>query len=218
MKTLGVLCHRAQLCVLLIVAANAYSLGHELAGGRFELNDSVFHYTLADRTVQAIETGENPMDYWVSEWTLGYSVPRTYPMLSYVALALLHFATGKAVSVLTLFIWAQYLLVALLPLTVYGSARLLMLPRPVAVASALVSPLIATNGLFGLEYGAYLWRGNGLFTQALAMHLLLLTIGYGFRAVRGMCSTLRAGVFLGLTFLAPFIYGFIGAVSVLALA
>src|SRR5205814_9336556 len=87
MKTLGVLCHRAQLCVLLIVAANAYSLGHELAGGRFELNDSVFHYTLADRTVQAIKTGENPMDYWVSEWTFGYSVPRTYPMHSHVALA-----------------------------------------------------------------------------------------------------------------------------------
>ena len=58
MKTLGVLCHRAQLCVLLIVAANAYSLRHELAGGRFELNDSVFHYTLADRTVQAIEPRE----------------------------------------------------------------------------------------------------------------------------------------------------------------
>ena len=67
-------------------------------------------------------------------------------MLSHVSLALLHLALGKAVSVLTLFIWARYLLVVLLPLTVYGSARLLMLPRPVAVASALVSPLIATNG------------------------------------------------------------------------
>ena len=74
--------HRAVLCVLLIVAANAYSLRHELAGGRFDLNDSAFHYTLADRTVQAIETGENPMDWWVSEWTFGYPVPRTYPMLS----------------------------------------------------------------------------------------------------------------------------------------
>ena len=82
MKTLGVLCDRALLCVLLIVAANAYSLRHELAGGRFDLNDSAFHYTLADRTVQAIETGENPMDYWVSEWTFGYPVPRTYPMLT----------------------------------------------------------------------------------------------------------------------------------------
>ena len=82
MKTLEILRHRAVLCVLLIVAANAYLLRHELAGGRFELNDSVFHYTLADRTVQAIETGENPMDWWVSEWTFGYPVPRTYPMLS----------------------------------------------------------------------------------------------------------------------------------------
>src|SRR5438552_6144448 len=158
------------------------------------------------------------MDYWVSEWTLGYSVPRTYPMLSYVALALLHLATGKAVSVLTLFIWAQYLLVALLPLTVYGSARLLMLPRPVAVASALVSPLIATNGLFGLEYGAYLWRGSGLFTQALAMHVLLVTVGYGFRAMRGLRGPVLVGVLLAFTFLAHFIYGFIGAISLVLLA
>ncbi|PYR85464.1 MAG: hypothetical protein DMG19_14875 [Acidobacteria bacterium] len=58
MKTLGVLRHRAVLCVLLIVLP------------------------LADRTVLAIETGENPMDWWVSEWTFGYPVPRTYPMLS----------------------------------------------------------------------------------------------------------------------------------------
>jgi len=33
MKTLWILRDRAVLCVLLIVAANAYSLLHELAGG-----------------------------------------------------------------------------------------------------------------------------------------------------------------------------------------
>ena len=105
------------------MAANAYSLRHELAGGRFDLNDSAFHYTLADRTVLAIETGENPMDWWASEWTFGYPVPRTYPMLSHVSLALLHLAMGKAVSVLTLFVWARYLLVA------HGNENLLKADR-----------------------------------------------------------------------------------------
>src|SRR5437867_3187824 len=208
---------RAMLCVLVVVAANAYALRHELAAGRFDLNDSVFHYTLVDRTVQSIESGENPLDYWVSEWTLGYPVPRTYPTLGHLFLALLHLALGKTVSTLTLFIWARYLLVVLLPLTVYGAARLLMLTRPVAIASAVVSPLIATNGLYGLEYGAYLWRGSGLFTQALAMHVLLLTLGYGFRAMRGLCGPVLVGLLLGFTFLAHFIYGFIGAISLVLL-
>src|SRR5262245_16549686 len=111
----------ALLCVLVLVAVNAYALRDELAGGRFDLNDSVFHYTLIDRTVQSIENGENPLDHWVSEWTFGYPVARTYPVLAHLCLAVLHLALGKTVSLLTLFIWARYVLVVLLPLTVYSS-------------------------------------------------------------------------------------------------
>src|SRR5262245_7986872 len=110
------------LCVLVMVAANAYALRDELAAGRFDLNDSVFHYTLMDRTAESIENGENPLDHWVSEWTLGYPVPRTYPVLAHLSIAVLHLALGKTVSVLTLFTWARYLLLVLLPLTVYASA------------------------------------------------------------------------------------------------
>src|SRR5262245_29397493 len=134
----------AVLWVLVAVAVSAYSLRDELAAGRFDLNDSVFHYTLIDRTLQSIEIGENPLDHWVSEWTLGYAVPRTYPILGHLCVAFLYFALFKTVSVLTLFTWTRYLLVVLLPLTVYVSARLLMLPKRVAVASAVVSPLLAT--------------------------------------------------------------------------
>src|SRR5262245_31173780 len=188
---------RALICIVAIVAINAVALSAELRTGQYDLNDSVLHYTLIDRMVQAIQRGENPFDCWVSEWTLGYPVPRTYQVLPHLSLALLYLALGKTVSVLTLFAWARFLLIALLPLTVYVSARLLRLPSTIAVASAVVSPLVSTNGLYGLEYGSYLWRGNGLFTQAVAMHLLLLTLGYGFRAVRGACSVVRAGLLLG---------------------
>ncbi|HYR43401.1 MAG TPA: glycosyltransferase family 39 protein, partial [Terriglobia bacterium] len=208
----------AVLSVLGIVLVNGFALSKELNAGRFELNDSVLHYTLVDRTVQAIERGENPLDFWTSEWSLGYPVSRTYQVLGHVSLALLYLALGKSISVLTLFIWARYLLVALVPLSVYISARLMLLSRPVAVASAALSPLIATNGLYGLEYGSYLWRGNGLFTQALAVHLLLLTLGFGFRVMRGKSSPILTGLLLGLTFLAHFIYGFIGALSLALLA
>src|SRR5262249_18601636 len=168
----SILADRGLLLVLAVVAVNAYAISDELAAARFDLNDSVFHYTLIDRMAHAIERGENPLDCWVSEWSLGYPVPRTYQVLAHLSLAVLYLALGKTVSVLTLFAWARFLLIALLPLTVYVSARLLFLPSAIAIASAVASPLVSTNGLYGLEYGAYLWRGNGLFTQAAAMHLL----------------------------------------------
>ena len=203
----------ALICVLAVVAVNAFALSAELRAGNFDVNDSVLHYTLADRMVQAIERGENPLDFWVSEWSLGYPVARSYQILGHLTLVFLYFLFGKTVPVLTLFVWARYVLVVLLPFSVYVSARLLMLPRPASVASAAIAPLIATNGLYGLEYGSFLWRGNGLFTQALAMHLLLLTLGFGFRTLRGRSSPVLCGLLLGLTFLSHFIFGFIGVLS-----
>src|SRR5215831_311438 len=202
-----ILADRGLLLVLAVLLANAYAISDELRAGRFDLNDSVFHHTLIERMADAVERGENPFDCWVSEWSLGYPVPRTYQVLGHLPLAFLYLALGKTVSVLTLFIGARFLLVALLPLTVYVSARLLLLPASTAVAAAVLAPLVSTNGLFGLEYGAYLWRGNGLFTQAVAMHLLLLTIGFGFRAIHRTGAAVHAGLLLGFTFLAHFIYG-----------
>jgi hypothetical protein len=55
----------AVICVLAIVAVNAFALSAELRAGNFDVNDSVLHYTLVDRMVQAIERGENPLDFWV---------------------------------------------------------------------------------------------------------------------------------------------------------
>ena len=204
----------AKLLVLTIVVVNLLFLIPELSISRFDLNDSVLHYTLADRMVQAIKQGENPLDFWASEWTLGYPVPRTYQPLGHLLLALLYFILGKSVSLMTLFVWARYLLICLFPLTVYVTGRLLMLRPTICVAAALLSPLISTNGLYGIEYGSYLWRGSGLFTQSLAMHLLLLSLGLAFHTVKQGKSLVLAGFMLGLTFLANLIYGYMGALSV----
>ncbi|MBI2821499.1 MAG: hypothetical protein HYX74_04690 [Acidobacteria bacterium] len=208
----------AWLVVLAVVGLNAAGLAPELSIGRANLNDSVFHYAMIDRVVQAIQRGENPLDFWVSEWALGYPVPRTYQPLGHLSLALLYLALGKTVSLITLFCWASYLLVVLLPLTVYASGRLLALRPSSAAAAALLAPLVATNGLYGIEYGSYLWRGSGLYTQSLAVHLLLLALGVGFHAVRQGRHLTLGGVALALTFLAHFIYGYMAALSLCLLA
>ena len=60
--------------------------------------------------------------------------------------------------------------------------------------------------------------GSGLFPQSVAAHLLLLSIGFGFRAVRRGKREWLAGTLLGLTFLAHLIYGYMGALSLVLLA
>jgi hypothetical protein len=213
---------RAALPALFILAialiANAAAYWNELEVARADQNDNVAHYTLAARIVKAVENGENPFDAWSPEWAFGYSQLRTYPILSHVLVAGSYFATGKIVSLPTVFITFRYLAVVLLPLSFFVAALLLGFEPMTAAAAALLSPLVATNDLFGLEYGSYAWHGRGLFAQAVATHVLLLALGYSWRAVRGRGLVVLAGVLVAAAFLAHFIFGYVAAVSVVLMA
>ncbi len=208
----------AWLWVVLVVVGQGWWLRHELAISRADLNDNVLHFTLIERMVEAVERGEHPADFWVSEWTLGYPVPRTYQILGHGVVAGGYLALGKTVDLMTLFCWTRWLLLCLLPLSVMACARGLGLRPTVAAASATLIPLLSSGGLFGLDYSSYLWRGSGLYTQSWAAHCLFLTLGLAFPAVRHGRRLIWAGVLLGLTFLAHFIYGYIGALSVTLMA
>ena len=91
---------------------------------------------------------------------------------------------GSGVDPEALFSWIRYLLLCLWPLSVFASARWMGFSPWIAAVAAALAPLLATEGLFGLEFGSYVWRGSGLFTQSLAMHLFALTLGCGARALR----------------------------------
>ena len=81
-----------------------------------------------------------------------------------------------------------------------------------------MSPLVSTNFLYGVEYGSFTWAGSGLFPQAVAANFLLLSVGLGFRSLRKGTHLTLSGAMLGLTFLAHFIYGYIGALSLCLLS
>jgi hypothetical protein len=205
----------ALLCSVLVT--NGLALLPEMKIGRVDLNDNVFHYTLIERIVQALEAGDNPLDCWSPEWSLGYPVLRIYQPLSHIIVAGAYFALGKTVSLMTLFVWARWLSVALLPLSYFGLARRLGLPELTAAAAAILGPLISTDFLYGVEYGSFTWAGSGLFPQSVATHLLLLAIGFGYHAIRQGRRTILAGVFIGMTLLCHLIYGYMGALSLLVL-
>ena len=86
---------------------------------------------------------------------------------------------------MTVFLWIRYLVRwcfclpdSLLPRTCWSFRRL------AAAVSAVLAPLVSTDACYGLDYSSYVSTGRGLFPQSLAAILLLLAIGYGFRAVR----------------------------------
>jgi hypothetical protein len=201
-----------------VLIANAIGLAPELTISRVDLNDNAMHFPLVAGMVEAIERGTNPFDWWAAEWSLGYPMLRTYQPLAHAIVAAGYFAFFKSVSLMTVFVWVRYLSVALLPLTFFVTARLLSLSPLTAAAAAMLSPMISTPALYGLEYGSYLWAGSGLFTQAVACHFALLSIGFAYGALRYGRRLALTGMLLGLTFLSHFIYGYIAALTLCLLA
>lgn len=208
----------AWLVLLGVLAMNAAILWPELSISRVDLNDNVFHFTLIEGMARAVEHGGNPLDFWSPEWTLGYPVLRTYQPLAHLLVVGAWLAAGKKIALMTVFVWARFLSVALLPVSFFVVARLLGMRPIAAAAAALLSPLVATNFLYGVEYGSFTWAGSGLYPQAVATHFLLLSVGLGFRSLRQGRHLTLSGAVLGLTFLAHFIYGYIGALSLCVLA
>jgi hypothetical protein len=143
---------------------------------------------------------------------------RTYQPLAHALVALVYFALGKTVSLVTAFVWIRYLSVVLLPAGFFAAALLLELSPLTAAASAMLAPLISTDAWYGLDYSSYVTTGRGLFPQAVAAVLLLLAIGCGFQALRRGRYGVLAGLLLGLTCICHFIYGWIGAVTLFLLA
>ncbi len=204
--------------LLAVLAVNAVGLWPELSISLADLNDNVFHFTLVERMVQAVEHGENPLDCWSPEWSLGYPVLRTYQPLAHALVVLAYFGLGKSVDLMTVFVWVRFLSVLLLPLSFFVAVRLMGLRPLVAAAAALLAPLVSTNFLYGIGYGSYTWAGSGLFPQAVGTHFLLITLGLAFRSIRRGGQLVLTGAMLGLTFLAHLIYGYMGALSICLLA
>src|SRR5215471_953960 len=204
------------LCLVLIV--NAWALSPELQVGRLLSNDSNLHFSLLKGMVRAIENGQNPLDFWSPGVSFGSSPIRTYQPLAHLTAAGVYFALGKTVPVLTVFLWMRYLAVVLLPAGFFAAALLLELPPMTAAASAALAPLISTDGWYGLDYSSYVTLGRGLFPQSIGAVLLLVAIGFGYRAVRNGRNGVLAGMLLGLTCVCHFIYGWMGAVTLCLLA
>ncbi|HVR11102.1 MAG TPA: YfhO family protein [Thermoanaerobaculia bacterium] len=199
------------------VAFQGWLLLPELARPVTPLNDDAFHIATALHVREVLQRRPaSALDPWFSYWSLGYPLLHAYqPLAPLVTGALGCFAPEA--RFIALYQALKLLLLLAFPLCVYLGARWLELDDAAALGAALVAPLVATDGLFGLDYGSYLWRGTGLYTQLWASCLLPLAIGRSWAALRGRAGALAAAALLALTFLGHAIYGYIAVLS-LALA
>ena len=175
--------------ILLLAGAIAFNLAvlwPEVAVETPTLNDNTLHLALVRRAADALERGEDPTDPWVSTFVEGYPLLHHYQHLPHVATALIYEGLGGTVPARTVLDWIQLLLLSTFPLSIYWTGRRLGFEAVPSALAGVVSSLLATNGLYGLDWASYLWRGYGLYTQLWGMWLLG-------PAVAGLYVTLRHG-------------------------
>ncbi|MBI4514823.1 MAG: hypothetical protein HY699_03280 [Deltaproteobacteria bacterium] len=196
---------------------NAFFLAPELWVGRLAWNDSTFHLVAAERLGQSLSRGEPLLDPWVSEWSLGYPLWRTYQPLPHLVAAGVLRLSEPFMSHAAAFAAFRYLLLTLLPFTAYAGARLFGLG---SLGCGLVSLLILSPSgsgdfaRYGLGYGSSGIRsGSGLYTQLFALHCLILFLGTLVRALASGRRRGSAGLLLAATVLSHMIFGYVALVS-----
>jgi hypothetical protein len=204
--------------VLLAVVFNLYYLWPEAVRTAPQFNDMVLHWQALQTATTDLAVGLNPTDFWLSTIGLGYPFFHHYQHLAYLPPALLFYLSGGVLPLSTLFNSVLYLLLSFWPVSIYYSMRRLEFERLPAALAGLVASLISTNGLLGLEFGSYIWRGSGLYTQLWGMFWLPLALAQGFTTLRLGRGYALSTLFLAVVFLGHPVMGYIAVFSLLALA
>ena len=142
--------HAPLALVLLTCGAVLAFTRAEFAISREPLNDFALHQPLAAALADVMRAGGNPLDAWIPEWSLGHPIPRTYQPLAPLVVAGLDVLMGGRLDITTIFVWCHWLMLGLMPLAMFGGARLLGLSPGAAAAGGVLSPLVSTDLLFGL--------------------------------------------------------------------
>lgn len=201
--------------LLLVVAVgfNLYHLYPEVAIRVPNLNDGVLHLLAVGRVVWALVFREDPTDVWLGSIGMGFPLFHYYQHLPYFFPAILHLVSLGTVPLEASFNWTRYLLLSLFPLSVYWSMRRFGFDRLPAAMAGLLAPLVATNGLYGLDLTSYVWGGYGLYTQLWGMLLLPLALAQGYATLREGRGYAGATLLLAVTLLSHLVLGYMAFLS-----
>ena len=205
------------LLLALALLFNAILLAPEVRIERVPVNDLSFHLEASQRLGESIAHGEPFLDPWVSQWALGYPLWRSYQPLPHLLAAAVMALARPFASPAASFAAFYYLLLMLLPASIYLGARQMGLNPLAAGFAALLILAPAESGDFGgygLSSGAYLWRGTGLYAELFSLLLLLPAIGLAARAINSGTGYTGAALALALTALSHIIFGYVAFLSI----
>jgi hypothetical protein len=176
-------------------------------------NDSQTHLQMVQVARRMLAHGQLPFDHWYANLSLGSPFFVQYQSASAVLTGAVSLLFGAKQT----FAWSIYLLVALWPLCVYATGRLLRWSRWESAIAAAISPLLFSVTGRGFEHQAYAWLGSGLWSELWAMWTLPLAIAFAWRYVSGRRYLFGAVFFLGATIAFHFLMAYLAGLLLVAM-
>lgn len=170
-------------------------------------NDSQTHRQMVVWATQMLSHGLLPFGQWYAHLSLGSPFFVQYQSAS----AVLDGAVGLVIGPRQAYAWSLYVLLALWPLCIYATGRLLRWGVWESGLAAAMSPLIYSLTGRGFEHQAYLWLGSGLWSELWAMWTLPLAIGLSWRYLHERRNLFWAVLFMGATISFHFLMAYLGA-------
>lgn len=181
------------------------------------LNDDVLH--IATTRAAAFALSQKGFAAWLDPLepniVTGYPFFHAYPPLGHLTVAAVSTFTGAGLEDTHRFF--KWLLLLALPIAVYAGLRRLGLRARPALFGAFFSHLLSTNGSHGWDLGSYTWRGFSLYAQLWAAPFFALAVGMLRLAILRGRSLVLTGIVVGFTALAHVVYGYMLALTAVAL-
>ena len=193
--------------VLFAVAFNLYHLFPEVSVKVTDPNDTGMHLLATELAVESITQGLDFTDPWMGSIGMGFPLFHYYQHLPYLSTALVHILTLRTLSPFELVNWTTYLLLSLFPLSIYWSMRRIGFDQLSSAMGGLVASLTATDGLYGLDFASYVWRGYGIYPQLWAMVVMPPALAICYRVLRDGRGYFWATLLLAATLMSHLIYG-----------
>ncbi len=175
-------------------------------------NDMAMHLQMITIAKDILSAGKFPMGQWYPYLSLGSPFFVQYQSFS----AILTSALGELIGVHHAIAFTLYLLLALWPICVYWSGRLLGWGRWVAGVAAAMAPLLFSVTGRGFGSQSYVWLGLGLWSQLWAMWTLPLAWGFSWRYISQRRYLLGAVLTLALTIVFHFLIAYLAGLTLVA--
>lgn len=171
------------LLLSLLICLNFYIYRNEFIV-KSDPNDNIFQYALVNDAKdiwQKVFSGKlSPfylLDSWNERWAEGLPLSQYYAHLPQDVISLVNFVIP--VDSFNFFVILRTLIFIFLPIMFFWGGSVLEFPMLQSFFVAVLSQLIFTNGLYGIDVSSFIWRGWGLSAQLLAVFFMPPAFAYG---------------------------------------